>query len=140
MKSAVGSINRSRDRLQVSSGVLLPTNVTDDLALSGIYRLWLSRWLLPTSFSAQPRTTCIPRRCKEKKSVDTSWEELSRRVKLMDGGGCRRKIFSCLCRVGMLCHLAILVKKMVCPSFSTRPTASFKIFCPAVGHAHPLRW
>ena len=33
MKSAVGSINRSRDRLQVSSGVLLPTNVTDDLAL-----------------------------------------------------------------------------------------------------------
>ena len=103
MKSAVGSINRSRDRLQVSSGVLLPTNVTDDLVLSGIYRLWPSGWILPTSFSSQPRPTCIPRRCKEKKSVDTSWEELSRRVKLMDGGGCRREIFSCLCPVGMCC-------------------------------------
>ena len=41
----------------------------------------------------------------------------------MVGGRRRREFFSCLYRVGMLCCLAILVKKGSVRRFSTRPTA-----------------
>ena len=97
--SAVGSINRSRGRLQVSTGVLLPTNVTDDLALSGIYRLWPSGWILAVGFLLKPRSTSVPMRKASNLQLEPSWGELCRRTKLMDGGGRRREIFSCFCRV-----------------------------------------